>query len=127
TGWPLTSTRGSGASGCAGPAWEQVTMAPRCSTGPGIGSSYTTVSAPALMSTAGPSRLITAPLPLEMTMPTSEMEMSAPVLVISWIPPVGPGTSLMTIPLSSVVCSVIPGTPGGTVWDSAGTSAAEPQ
>src|SRR5262245_27568892 len=87
----------------------------------------TTVSAPTLTSTVGPSMLITAPLPFEITMPTSLTEIIAPVVVWIRIPPVGPGTSDTTIPFFSVVCSVKPFTAGGTVCASTGTSAAVPQ
>src|SRR5918992_4473863 len=67
-GWPERRTRGKGASGCAEPACEHMTTAPTWRAGAGT---YTTVSAPALMSTVGPSMLMTAPLPFEMTIPTS--------------------------------------------------------
>ena len=43
------------------------------------------------------------------------------------MPPVGPGVSLTTMPFFSVVCSVMPARPGGTVFASAGVSAALPQ
>ena len=55
------------------------------------------VSAPALMFTAGPGHLMMAPLPLEMVMPTSLIEIIAPVVVLSRMPPVGPGMSLIMI------------------------------
>ncbi|MGZ8403117.1 MAG: hypothetical protein ACXWVR_07550 [Rhodoplanes sp.] len=71
--------------------------------------------------------LMIAPLPLEMMIPTSLTEIMAPVVVWIRMPPVGPGTSLMTRPFFNVVCSVMPLTPGGTACASTGTSAAEPQ
>ena len=43
------------------------------------------------------------------------------------MPPVGPGTSLTTMPFLSGVWMVMPGTPGGTMRASTGTSAALPQ
>ena len=45
------------------------------------------------MATVGPTRVIIAPLPLEMMMPVSLIEIIAPVSVFSRMPPVGPGTS----------------------------------
>jgi len=45
------------------------------------------------MSTVGPMRLIVAPFPLLITMPTSLIEIMAPVVVVMRMPPVGPGTS----------------------------------
>src|SRR4029079_10166282 len=74
----------------------------------------TTVSAPTLKSVVGPSMLMTAPLPFELTIPTSLTEIIAPVVVWISIPPVGPGTSLTTIPFFSVVWIVKPFTAGGT-------------
>ncbi len=53
--------------------------------------------------------------------------MVAPVVLLSMIPPVGPGTSLMTMPFWSGVCRVMPNKAGGTACARAGTSAAEPQ
>ena len=50
------------------------------------------------MSTVGPVRLMIAPLPLEMMMPTSLTEIIAPVVVWIRMPPAGPGMSLMTLP-----------------------------
>ena len=49
----------------------------------GRGHAQTTVSAPALMSTVGPIMMMIAPLPFEMTIPTSLTEIIAPVVV--WI------------------------------------------
>ena len=66
------------------------------------------------MSTVGPTRLMVAPLPLEMTIPTSLTEIMAPEVVVIQMPPVGPGTSLTTMLLPSVVWIVTPLTPGGT-------------
>ena len=43
--------------------------------------------------------MIIAPLPFEMTMPTSLTEIIAPVVVWIRIPPVGPGTSLIDDPV----------------------------
>jgi len=70
-GWPLTNTRGFGAVGCACPACEQSTVAPRWSKGPGMMSLFfipcqTIVSAPLLMVTEGPIITIEAPLPFWM-------------------------------------------------------------
>ena len=89
--------------------------------------SYIIVSAPRLMSTVGPMRLITAPLPLEIVMPMSDTEIIAPVAFFIRMPPVGPGTSLMTMPFMSGVCNVMPGKTGGTISDSLGISAMLPQ
>ena len=72
----------------------------------------TTVSAPTLTSVVGPSMLITAPLPFEMMIPTSLTEIIAPVVVWIRMPPVGPGTSLTTMPFFSVVWIVKPFTAG---------------
>src|SRR5262249_16267344 len=69
---------------------------------------YTTVSAPALMSVVGPSMLIAAPLPFEITMPTSLTEIVAPVVDWIRIPPVGPGRSLTTMPFFTVVSILNP-------------------
>lgn len=67
TGWPDTVTRGKGVVGKACPAWEHMTVAPRCMMGPGISPSrYTTFSAPLLMFTAGPTMTMLAPLPFWM-------------------------------------------------------------
>ena len=85
-----------------------------------------TVKALALMSVDGPTMLMMAPLPLEMTMPVSLTETIAPVVVFIRMPPVGPGTSLIVRLFCSGVCRVIPGTPGGTISAAAGTSAALP-
>src|SRR5206468_5567266 len=74
-----------------------------------------TVRAPAFTSVVGPSIEMTAPLPFEITIPTSLTEIIAPVVVWIRIPPVGPGTSDTTIPFLSVVWSVKPFTAGGTV------------
>src|SRR5262249_32207857 len=81
----------------------------------------TTVSAPTLTSTVGPSMLITAPLPFEITMPTSLTEIIAPVVVWIRIPPVGPGTSLTTIPFFNVVWIVSPFTAAGPGCAGTGT------
>ena len=80
-----------------------------------------------ITSTVGPVMVMTAPLPLEMVMPTSLTEIIAPVVVCIRMPPVGPGTSLMVRPFFKGVCRVMPGTPGGTACASTGTSAALPQ
>jgi hypothetical protein len=79
------------------------------------------------MSVVGPSRLITAPLPLLIVMPISLTEIIAPPVVWIRMPPVGPGVSLMTMPFVNVVCSVMPAMPGGTAFARAGVSAALPQ
>src|SRR5262249_54599137 len=86
-----------------------------------------TSMAPSLMVTAGPIIEIVAPCPLLMVMPVSLTEMKAPVNVFSMIPPVGPGTSLMSNMFCSVVWTTTCCTPGGAASASAGTSAAEAQ
>ena len=60
-------------------------------------------------------------------MPVSLTISVAPVALLSMIPPVGPGRSLIVRPFCSGVCSVIAGTAGGVSRASAGTSAALPQ
>src|SRR5262245_11808972 len=84
------------------------------------------VNAPALIATVGPVMTMVAPLPLEMVMPMSLIEIIAPVVVFSNMPPVGPGRSLMRSVFCAVVCNRTHDRGGGAVSASAGTSAAEP-
>ena len=100
-GCPDRSTRGKGVVGVACPAWLHSIVAPKWRMGAGI--AQTTVSAPRFTSTVGPVSEMVAPLPLEMTMPTSLTEIIAPVVVWISTPPVGPGTSLTTMPFFSAV------------------------
>ena len=53
--------------------------------------------------------------------------MEAPVVLLSMMPPVGPGTSLMRIPFCRVVCRAMAERPGGTIFAMAGISAVLPQ
>src|SRR2546423_15548808 len=76
------------------------------------------------MSPVGPPMLIGAPWPLEIAIPRSRPEIIAPVVVWIMIPPVGPGTSLTTMPFFSVVWIVKPFTAGGPRGAGAGTPAA---
>src|SRR5450755_23332 len=50
---------------------------------------------------------MTAPFPLVMVMPASLIDSIAPVAVLIWIPPAGPGTSLMEIEFCPAVCKTI--------------------
>ena len=59
-------------------------------------------------------------------MPVSLTMIVAPVVLLSMMPPVGPGRSLITIVFCSVVCSTMFGSPGTPASASAGTSAAMP-
>ncbi|MNQ74925.1 hypothetical protein D3C85_896960 [compost metagenome] len=60
-------------------------------------------------------------------MPTSLMEIIAPVLVLSRMPPVGPGRSEIISVFWPPVCSTMLGDTGRPASASAGTSAADPQ
>src|SRR5579862_8673128 len=75
---------------------------------------YVTTSAPAFTVTLGPVSMMVAPCPLLMVMPTSLIEIIAPVIVLSRMPPVGPGMSLMSSVFCIVVCSTICCITGGT-------------
>src|SRR5262249_55712409 len=81
---------------------------------------------PALIVTEGPTIAIDAPLPFEIVIPTSLMLISAPVVVFSRIPPVGPGTSEIISVFCACVCTTTFGIPGGAASASAGTSATLP-
>src|SRR5262249_44680713 len=85
-----------------------------------------TVRAPLLMLTVGPVIRMVAPLPFEMVMPTSFTRIIAPVVLLSMIPPVGPGTSLMAIAFCPAVCSTMLGETGSPARARVGMSEGEP-
>src|SRR5207302_1568463 len=91
------------------------------------GHGYVTASAPSLMMTDGPAIVMVAPCPLLMVMPTSEIEIIAPVADFRRMPPVGPGTSLIISAFWPVVWMTTFCRTGGAASASAGTSAVEPQ
>ena len=80
TGCIDTCTRGNVVIGVACPACEHRTLAPKCRMKPGM-VCYFTVNAPVLTSVMGPVMLMTAPLPLEIVIPTSLTEIIAPAAV----------------------------------------------
>src|ERR1017187_10024360 len=75
------------------------------------------------MVTAGPFISTTAPFPLEILMPESLIDSIAPAAVLRWMPPAGPGSSLMEMEFCPVVCKTIVefAEPAPCAW--AGTSA----
>src|SRR5262245_47200164 len=79
------------------------------------------------MLTVGPVNMMVAPCPLLIVMPASLIEMSAPVAVLSRMPPVGPGMSEIISVFCMPVCSTMLGDAGTPACTSAGTSAALPQ
>src|ERR1017187_10225858 len=80
-------------------------------------------SAPLLIVTAGPFIAMTAPFPLAIVMPASLIDSIAPVAVLMWTPPAGPGASLMEMEFCPAVCKTIVEfvEPAPCAW--AGTSA----
>src|SRR5262249_6961790 len=60
-----------------------------------IRASQITVRAPALITTLGPVIWIIAPCPFEIVIPMVLIMIMAPVVLLSMMPPVGPGTSLI--------------------------------
>jgi len=113
TGVPLACTRVLALITVTWPPCGQVAPAPTWKSGAGMsaapagrprmpGPGHVITRAPALTVTVGPTSVITAPLPLEMTMPVSLTTMLAPLALLRMMPP-APGTSLMTMPFCSVV------------------------
>ena len=68
-----------------------------------------------------------APLPFWIYMPVSFTMMEAPVVLLSMMPPVGPGKSLTTSVFCPMVCNTILGDAGTPASANTGTSAAEPK
>src|ERR1041385_5821924 len=79
------------------------------------------------MSTLGPRRTISAPLPLEIVMLRSVISIFAPDAISSLIPPSGPGRSVITSALPRPVCSTMLGLTGFPFCAAPGTSDAVPQ
>src|SRR5262245_18902442 len=111
TGWPLTRTRVLVEIVVTCPPCGQVALAPTWNSAPGTAAlllrarrAHVTTSAPPLTVTDGPAITIVAPLPFVIVMPVSLTMITAPVGLLSRIPSVGPGTSLIIRTFCAVVC-----------------------